>query len=1254
MRKSLLFVLCLMMSVLGFAQGQLSNYTKLFLEQHKSGQQEAPVGSRRSLKTKSVISPSGVETVDCFVSLKNLSLSDLERKGVEVNAIYGHLVSATVPVDSIESLAQLNDVKQVSVSRQRRLLTDVAREKTRAQSVHDLDAVAREAGLTQSYTGKGVVLGIIDDGIQFNHIAFKDANGNTRIKAVYLPNAKYANGGSQKSIDGVTLPGYQYTTATEIGKLTTDNTSESHGTHTTGCAGGSLVGQYSGMAPEVDLVLCGCGSNLSDIAISSSAKYIANYAKEQGKPCVISISLGSNEGPHDGSSNICQVYDKIAEDYGAIILLATGNEADISGSVKKTLTSESNYMAVGHEFIEPITGYSIDGEVDFWNSTGDELQMQVVVLDSSGKAVYTSSKMSNGSISTSSLSSYFSNSYFYSTSGIKIVGSKDVTNGRYHLTVTSSLGSNKGSYKLCYVVYGKAGNTITGWTDCYYTQFTADVSGSAYTKSNYSFTAGNGSNSLCDDVTGRSTISVGAYASRLTFPGNHGNTTYRVSNDAFSEQDIAYFSSYGVDFNGVQHPFVTAPGHTVVSSVNRYNTNESFTGSSTIDAYRVSVGSNTYDYWEYMSGTSMATPVAAGVVALYLQAEPSLTVDDVKGLIQETAIQDSYTSSHAERFGVGKINALGGVAQLVGPQVPSLRLSDSSLLFTGYESLSYSKQITLTGLRLTGDVIVSLSDANGVYEVSPTTISAADAKDGAEVTVRWSPLAAGQTDATLSFSSEGAETLVLNLSGVAQAALPVLSANISALSFSANVGETSSQTVRLSGQFLTGDVTATLQDTHGVFSVNPTQFAATEAGTDVTVSFIPSEEGTFSGTLTFSSEHAASVSVKLTAQALDGGTAADAYLDMAKYATIGEAGWNTTYVNALYQYTEHEEENAAWLTLPVYGVWSALYYEPKAQKWVETNITSTSNAYAGLTWPATGACLGHTAYFTKTKDAGAPRAIGFNAKNNYKEETVTFHVTRVTAVQLLGVGQSKTTSDYPASLEIYECTKNDDGSVSAAARVKRLTNNATAGTFILSATELDATKIYKVVASTYRSMLCEIAFQTPLAPAPVVVPEIIADPEALTLETYIGGTASATFDVLASDLMDDLSVTLTDADGVFAIDTESVSIVEAEEGKTLTVTFTSKSKGRFSGTVTLGSANAESVVVALTGVSDYALGDTNMDGSVDISDVVLTVNHILGSADLSARHGVLTYGDMNADGTIDISDVVAIVNQILGNNDSRE
>ena len=56
-------------------------------------------------------------------------------------------------------------------------------------------------------------------------------------------------------------------------------------------------------------------------------------------------------------------------------------------------------------------------------------------------------------------------------------------------------------------------------------------------------------------------------------------------------------------------------------------------------------------------------------------------------------------------------------------------------------------------------------------------------------------------------------------------------------------------------------------------------------------------------------------------------------------------------------------------------------------------------------------------------------------------------------------------------------------------------------------------------------------------------------------------------------------------------------------------------------------------------------GDVNLDGSVDISDVVLMVNYILGDSSLV---NVPLYGDMNDDSSVDISDVVALVNIILG------
>ena len=119
-----------------------------------------------------------------------------------------------------------------------------------------LDRCLVPQALQQGYDGKGVVLGVIDTGIDFQHIAFKDKDGNSRIKRAYVYNGSRAT---------------EYT-EDEISKPTTDNSSADHGTHTCSTAGGSSVivsgntvtvtddhanATYGGMAPGADLYLAG-------------------------------------------------------------------------------------------------------------------------------------------------------------------------------------------------------------------------------------------------------------------------------------------------------------------------------------------------------------------------------------------------------------------------------------------------------------------------------------------------------------------------------------------------------------------------------------------------------------------------------------------------------------------------------------------------------------------------------------------------------------------------------------------------------------------------------------------------------------------------------------------------------------------------------------------------------------------------------------------------------------------------------------
>ena len=898
MRKFFLLMMAFGVSLAMIANDKLSAPTKVFMQQYKNGVVAQQQGKTNLAMPKTV---GGVESVECFISLDGISIAELQSVGVNVTGKFKGFVTASIPINKVETVANLKGVKQVGIARNARLLTDVAKGIVNADKAWD----GSNYGLPQGYTGEGVVVGLIDDGIQFNHLAFLDENGNTRVKAVYMPNASSANGGSRATIDGVQLMGYQYTTPSQIAALTCDDTSESHGTHTSGIAAGSHVGNYSGMAPKADLILAGCGSSLTDNAIMSSAKYIGNYAKNVlGKPCIISISLGSDIGPHDGMSFISRAYTEVAEEYGAIILLAAGNEADIIGHAHKTLSSNDDYMAVTNLVSGSWWG-SATGSCDIWNSTSDELQIKIIVGSSQ------SNWMTSGSFS-----------------GVTVSGSVDAYNNRYNLYIESSESS------ATYVIKGSAGNTINVYTDCWY----STLSSSSGTVSGYTITPGTYEGSMCDDMTSPKVISVGAQASR--------------SSDGYGQGDVAYFSSFGTDFNGVNHPFITAPGHYVISSINGY------------DGYQSSTWQTTYNgqtyKWGQMSGTSMATPCAAGVVALYLQADPTLDVDRVKEVIAETATAyPAGSSSPVMSRGNGIINALAGIEYILQHQGPTIVAKPDAVNFEGYAGETYTETINVKGYNLTQNITIAKSGSN-VYSVSPTTITPEDAYNGVAVTVTYAPTAAGETQATLTLTSAEAETKTVTITGVAAPRVPTILTDPATLNFNGKLSTPLTKKVKVNGLFLTNDITVTLNDENNVFTVSPTTISKNSTGIDtpveVNVTFMSDVEGSYSGSITFTSNGAQTKTVTLTAKSTDKGTAADPYLDIAKYETIDEAGATVSGMSTIYKYTEYEDEECAWLTVSNYGALKA----DATQNWLTSEGTEKTGSE---NWSETDVFLGSASYF---------------------------------------------------------------------------------------------------------------------------------------------------------------------------------------------------------------------------------------------------------------------------------------------------
>ena len=816
----------------------------------------------------------GVKVVPAFIHINPNQTSKIEAMGVIVQERFNEFVTALIPVDIIERVAELTEVKEVNVARKMKLRTNMARYYTNADDVINYSNDAITAGLPQAFKGSGVVVGVIDDGIDFQHMMFRDANGNYRIKRAYVARSSSS-----------------FTTYTNItsSSPTTDDTGESHGTHTSSTAGGSeiTVGTtvYGGMAPESSLVLVGCGQYLYNTNIANGIKYIFDYADSQNMPAVCSISLGSHMGPHDGSGELASVYSQYAgSNPNHIIVYAAGNEA--GGSYGKQYSggessSSSPFTTVLNGCYYAYNGYGssylnrmYQGYDVFYARTANKaLGCRLhVVNTSSNSIVWTSNAITSSTSSVSGITTYFNSSP-------SVTIARDSYSGKYYVQLYFNQMTKKSSYTgsnyaLAVSVYPTSGSCmIDGWDVSGYNAF-GTASG---TYGSYTLVAGSDDCSIGDECASDDVISVGAYCTKTSVKDyqntNHSLTAY------YTLRDIAYFSSYqaaGCGPTGVAKPDICAPGATIVAGINHYDNTSMSNGWADYGYYLVYNSTNSS--LGSMDGTSMATPCAAGIIALYLQAAKyagkTLNTAGVREVFANTAITDNYTTK--KNFGpYGKINALEGVKYILGGESlpnPELTVSLSSLTFTANAGATVTKTFTVTGTDLTGDVTVSLSGGSA-FSVSPTTISAAEAAEGKTVTVTYSPTAAGVQTGTITVSSTGADSKTVSLTGTATA-VPTLTVNPSALTFSTEVGQSVTQTFSLSGVSLTSGSMISLSisgDNASMFSLDKTNVTRTavQNGTTVTVTYRPTTGGTHNAVVTISGGGAEAKTVTLTGTATE-------------------------------------------------------------------------------------------------------------------------------------------------------------------------------------------------------------------------------------------------------------------------------------------------------------------------------------------------------------------------------------------------
>lgn len=674
MKKFYIILLALGVAVSGMAQSKLDMRSQATLRSHKMQQLSSYQAQAKALGKLGVPE----NHITGFVKLNaGTTAEQLEAEGMSVFAVRGDIALVSMPVDDVERMSQLPCVKQLELSR------PVSQKMDKVRASMGVDKIHAGEGLPQAYTGKGVIAGIVDNGIDAHHINFRNEDGSTRIKQLsHIYVNDYATTGYNRDV---------YTSET-MSNFYTDAYDNYHGSHTMGIMAGGYKGKvnmaekltqyiviaeerdnpYYGVAPESDIV-ASCG-DLNTMFIAMGVEDILNYAYDNDQPAVINLSLGSNIGSHDGKGVMSQYLDLAGKE--AIICLSAGNEGDLPIALNKTLTAGDTTLKT---FIEPMYdmssyGYNNyrQGSIDIYSNDATPFTAKVIVYNKKRGTVAFSIPISE---STGGVPIYYSTPGYASAgdysnanftkafNGYVGIGSDiDPYSGRYYvivdyLTFDNTEKNADGNYMLGIEIVGKEGQRIDCFVDGYYTDF------ASYNEPGFSDGSRNGS--INDFACGKNVIAVGSYTTRTEW-ASLDRKVYSHSSKVGEEGQVSVFSSYGTLIDGRNLPQVCAPGETVISSSNSYYV--VYGELENADLQGSYFEEDRPDYWHVERGTSMSSPALAGAIALWLEANPNLTVQEAQDIIEQTAIKDASVigfTGDPVKWGAGKFDAYAGLKEVI-------------------------------------------------------------------------------------------------------------------------------------------------------------------------------------------------------------------------------------------------------------------------------------------------------------------------------------------------------------------------------------------------------------------------------------------------------------------------------------------------------------------------------------------------------------------------------------------------------------
>ncbi|MEI8135846.1 MAG: S8 family peptidase [Bacteroidota bacterium] len=550
------------------------------------------------------------------------------------------------------------------------------------------------APLTMAYDGTGIVVGIIDSGTDFSHPDFKDALGNSRIKFLW----------DQVPVVGSTIPqpynyGIEWTDTQINANQCTHNDMPhyGHGTHVCGIATGNGLanGTHEGIASKADIVVVALDFNKVGPTIADAVQYIFSKATLLGKPCVINASVGDYYGSHDGTDLEAKLIENMVQNVpGRVMVAAAGN----AGNLKHHVLTQPPSNDTSFTWIK-----NSNATLNYWCYADTNNIKNVQISVGANRNTNFNLGITGFKAYNYGLTSIQSDTLKYNGNRIGIIKTSASINpyGVYELYIKILADT----LNLKWRIESKGVGLHDAWNFDFISSGLPSVSSypwiTKYVVPDLNKTIVTSFQCLNDVITVANYVNLNMY-----YDVTNTLQSWAALNPGENINDLAASSSRGPTRDNKQKPDISATGAGVFSAMALGMQTNLLTNAPQV----VAQGS----LHVQGGGTSAASPVVAGLSALFLQKYPTATSIQVKNAIINCAFSDSYTGAVLPnyRWGYGKLDGLAAMTCFV------TKLNENTLSNNvKYYPNPFSNNVTINfDKKLTGKIYIYSVDGKLMYE----------------------------------------------------------------------------------------------------------------------------------------------------------------------------------------------------------------------------------------------------------------------------------------------------------------------------------------------------------------------------------------------------------------------------------------------------------------------------------------------------------------------------------------------------------